>query len=106
MDSVELVIKEIQTYRAKGDVEMVKQIKADHGEELRLMIHAARAKAVLRYLRQQELALDKTGPDNGPHLRRRSGKSTGKRWRILTSGMWRRWRTEKICGMIGRNWSY
>ena len=68
---VELVKKEIQTYREKGDKEMVNQILEDHGHELRLQHAAKETKKLLERLRKRDLALDKKDPPNKAELRKK-----------------------------------
>lgn len=89
---VELAKEELQTYRGKGDAEMVAQIKADHGEELKLVMFATHTKAILNNLRKRELVLDKTDPENRAELkkaidekRRETMAKFNKRYREVTT---------------------
>lgn len=68
--AVELAQKELKTYREKGDAEMVRQIREEHKEELRLAQAAKTTKNILSQLRKRDLALDKTDPPNKRELRR------------------------------------
>lgn len=89
---VELANEELQTYRGKGDKEMVAQIKEDHGDELKLVMFATHTKAVLNNLRKRELVLDKTDPENRVELkkaidekRRATMAKFNKRYREVTT---------------------
>lgn len=70
LKSVELAAKELKDYKAKGDTEMVKQIREDHGKEIRLAIAAKETKALLTRLRKQEQTLDKNDPPNKKELKK------------------------------------
>jgi hypothetical protein len=68
--AVETADKELKTYRQKGDIEMVRQIREEHGAELRLKESAEATRQLLSRLRKRNLALDKIDPPNKAELRR------------------------------------
>ncbi|HEU4854385.1 MAG TPA: LPD38 domain-containing protein [Nitrosospira sp.] len=67
---VELAAKELKTYREKGDIEMARQIRDEHKEELRLVEAAKNTKNILAHLRKRDLALDKIDAPNKRELRK------------------------------------
>lgn len=67
---VELAAKELKTYREKGDIEMARQIRDEHKEELRLVEAAKNTKNILAHLRKRDLSLDKIDPPNKRELRK------------------------------------
>ncbi|MEO9231643.1 MAG: LPD38 domain-containing protein [Devosia sp.] len=68
--NVELARSELKTYAQKGDSEMVKQIREEHGGELRLSEAAKTTKTLLANLRKRELRLDKDQPENKRELKK------------------------------------
>jgi hypothetical protein len=68
--AVETAAKELKTYKEKGDTEMVRQIREDHGKEIRLAAAAKETKNLLTRLRKNELNLDKTNPPNKRELKK------------------------------------
>jgi hypothetical protein len=90
LGKVELARKELADYRAKGDKDMVAQIREDHAEELALVGLATYTKAVLSNLHKREQALEKADPDNRLSCAGKSRKSAGRRWRSSTRSTGRR----------------
>lgn len=67
---VELADKELRTYLQKGDIEMVREIRQEHGQLLRLRESAKATKELLARLRKRDHALDKEDLPNKAQLRR------------------------------------
>ena len=70
VEDVETAVKELTTYRQKGDTEMVREIREEHGRVLRLREAAKATKELLARLRKRDLALDKQDLPNKAELRR------------------------------------
>lgn len=70
VEDVETAVKELTTYRQKGDMEMVKEIREERGNLIRLQESAKATKELLARLRKRDLALDKQELPNKLELRR------------------------------------
>jgi hypothetical protein len=68
--AVETAAKELKTYKEKGDTEMVRKIREEHGKEIRLAAAAKATKELLNRLKKNEHRLDKTDPPNKRELKK------------------------------------
>jgi hypothetical protein len=78
---VETTKKELKTYRDMGDDDMVKQIREEHAEDLKVIKAAEKTKKLLTRLQRRERALEKTNPEN----KREQKKRIDDRRRVLMS---------------------
>jgi hypothetical protein len=68
--AVETAAKELKTYKEKGDTEMVRKIREEHGKEIRLAEAAKATKNLLNRLKKDEHRLDKSDPPNKRELKK------------------------------------